>query len=169
MRRMKWVLLLVGLLSGGMAVAQVRTAGDIDAKAFVIGLDAYSYRNGPLEFTSSGRGFRAEATGSTVAVSGAALAYETDDLLVGIHDFTGDNEPELVVGEKLPAGVKIHVLVLRSGAWQEAGAWSIPGGTECRIFRQALTIKDPATGVLHSWTWHGDRFDYKSSDSGASF
>ena len=88
---------------------------------------------------------------------------------MGIHDFTGDGEPELVVGEKLPAGVRAHVFVHGGGAWHEAGACSIPGGTECRIFRQALTIKDPATGVLHAWTWHGDRFDYKSSENGASF
>ena len=150
MKRFLHCLLLAGLLTSLPAHAQIRTAADIDARAFVIGLDAYVYGNGPLTWT-------------------ATLSFDTADLLLGIHDFTGDQTPELIVGEKLPDGVKAHVLRWKEGAWKEIGAPALAGGTECRIFRQALTIKDPATGVLHTWTWHGDRFDYKSSDNGVSF
>ena len=169
MKRIKFNILLAGLLVSAAAAGQVRTVSDIDAKAFVIGLDNYVYGNGPLVWAASGQSFRAETAGTTVAVSGAVLPFGTADLLVGTHDFTGDQIPELVVGEKLPEGVQVHVLQWKSGSWKEIGAPTLPGGTECRIFRQALTIKDPATGILHAWTWHGDRFDYKSSDNGSSF
>ena len=172
MKRLKNWGILVGLLCCGLAAAQVRTAGDSDARAFVIGLDAYVYNNGPLRFSAAGRSFTATPSGASVALSGAAsatLPFGTADLLVGIHDFTGDQEPELVVGERLPSGVKTHVYRLSGGSWQEIGSLSIPGGTECSIYRQALTVKDPSNGVLHSWTWHGDRFDYKSSENGSSY
>ncbi len=33
----------------------------------------------------------------------------------------------------------------------------------CRIFRQALTMKD-AAGILYTWTCHGSSFDFLSSD-----
>ena len=169
MKRLKINILLAGLLVSAAAAGQVRTVTDIDAKAFVIGLDSYVYGNGTLDWTASGQSFRAQSAGTTVNISGTVLSYGTTDLLLGLHDFTGDQASELVIGEKLPEGVKVHVLQWKSGAWKEIGAPTLPGGTECRVFRQALTIKDPATGVLHAWTWHGDRFDYKSSDSGSSF
>ena len=169
MKRFLHCLLLAGLLTSLPAPAQIRTAADIDARAFVIGLDAYVYGNGPLTWTADGRSFRAEASGNTVILPAATLSFDTADLLLGIHDFTGDQTPELIVGEKLPDGVKAHVLRWKEGAWKEIGAPALAGGTECRIFRQALTIKDPATGVLYTWTWHGNRFDYKSSDNGVSF
>jgi hypothetical protein len=169
MKRLKTGLFLVALLSAWTAAAQVRTAGDIDAQAFVIGLDSYVYHAGPLEWDGGGSPCRADVRGQTVVVGSSTLSFGTGDLQVGVHDFTADRQPELVVGERLPAGIRVHVYALRGGSWQEIGNLGIPGGTECRIFRQALPVKDPATGVLHAWTWHGDRFDYKSSESGSSF
>lgn len=169
MKRLKIGLILSGCLLTASAAAQIRTSGDIDARAFVIGLDRYVYGNGPLTWTAGGTAFRAETSGKTVVLSGKTLPFSTADLQLGIHDFTGDQIPELVIGERLPDGVKAHVLTWRAGAWQEIGLLGIPGGTECRIFRQALTVKDPATGILHAWTWHGDRFDYKSSENGSAF
>jgi hypothetical protein len=36
------------------------------------------------------------------------------------------------------------------------------GGKEIRVFRQVVSIR--SGDVLHSWTWHTDRFDYKGSN-----
>ena len=157
------------------AGAQTRTYGDIESKAFVIGLDQYYFGDsGSLSFKVTKKPFEAKISGDLVTLAHASvvdtLAVRPDtDFIVGIHDFTGDRVPDLVVasrsGNRLVAEVYTLVndettLIGRIGAEGE-------GITDIRVFRQAITIKNHKKGAMYTWTWHKTVFDFKASDGSA--
>lgn len=153
------------------AAAQTRTYGDIESKAFVIGLDQYYFGDsGSLSFKVSKKPFEAKINGDTVLLSHAAvvdtLASRAEtDFIVGIHDFTGDKVPELVVASRSGNRIVAEIfklgdetaLIGRIGAEGE-------GITDIRVFRQAITVKNHKKGAMYTWTWHAKAFDFKASD-----
>lgn len=165
---MKKIAALIMILSGAAAMAQVRSSGDIDTKAFVIGLDQSAAAGSNLDFTVGGETATISVSATEVSVGSATLFNTTDTpadaLMAGIHDFTGDSRPEIVVGYRAGNVVGAEIWTLRQGEWTKIGSMNSSGSSECRIFRQALTIKNPSNGALYSWTWHKDRFDFKASD-----
>ena len=142
----------------------------MDSKTFVIGLDSYFFgTSGALDFSIGSTAFQASISGSKVSVNGTQLFAGSGETLVGIHDFTGDNVVELVVGNRTSDGVVARIYKLSGGNWKligKAGA-SGSGVSEIRVFRQALTVKDKDSGALHTWTCHGGSFDFKSSAGGS--
>ena len=167
MRRFSCIL---GLLLALTASAQIRTYGDMESKTFVIGLDSYYYgTSGSLSFTAAGIPFQAELSGGTLTVvrDGArtVLVSGQGEALSGIHDFTGDGQPELLAAYRRSGIVLAYIYEFRHGAWTLIGKVGATGDgvSEIRVFRQALTIKDKDSGTLHTWTCHGGRFDFKSS------
>ena len=180
------ILLLAALPSG----AQIRTGSDIDSGTFIIGLDSYFCGNaGGLNFNIGDKPFAATLGNNVITVvslsdeseqivydSGLAVPFSvtanlpevTGDFVVGVHDFTGDNQPELVIGVRnsSASGVETYILKLDEEGWRSIGEIAVFGisGVECRIFRHAITVKNPVKGSLYSWTFHGDRFDFKASD-----
>ena len=151
------------------AAAQVRSYGDMDSKTFVIGLDSYFYGStGALDFSIGSAAYQASIAGSKVSVNGTLLLNGQGETLVGIHDFTGDNVVELVIGSRTSQGVVARIYQLGGGKWKligKVGAFG-SGVSEIRVFRQALTVKDKESGALHTWTCHGGSFDFKSSAGG---
>ncbi len=93
---------------------------------------------------------------------------KTNEYSVGTHDFTDDGEVELVIGVKTSSGdgQAIYVFSFSSGKWSCLGEMVVKGREirSSRVFRQTLTIKDAATSVLYTWTYHGGHFDFLSSD-----
>lgn len=93
---------------------------------------------------------------------------KTNEYAVGPHDFTDDGEMELVVGVRSASGngTAIYVFGLTAGGWKCLGEM-VSSGREIRfskVFRQTVTMKDAASGVLFTWTWHSSHFDFLSSD-----
>jgi len=169
-----WTIILVLLAIPFIAGAQTRTYGDIEQKAFVIGLDQYYFgASGSLTFKIAKVVYVARIDGSKVSVSSASmpesLLYEAEgDFIIGIHDFTGDKKPELVIACRKEGALEAEIYQLgntadcigRIGATGE-------GITEIRIFRQAITIKNHKAGAMYTWTWHKKQFDFKASDGSA--
>ena len=163
---MRKLLTLTTLLLSLSAAAQVRTYGDMEAKTFVIGLENYYFGDaGSLSFP-----------GGTVSLSAGRVTAPGLDLsdlpagntLIGAHDFTDDGTPELLVGTRGPGLVKAEVYRFNGGSWTLLGIVGARGDVdEIRVFRQAMTVKDRATGTLYTWTCHGGRFDFKSSSGGS--
>ena len=149
-----------------LALAQTRTLSDIEAKAYVIGLDSYFYGSpGNLEFDLNDSTVNVNVDGSGVYVGGKRLcAVSGGDILVGTHDFTGNRLPEILVAFRSDGGVKAEIFSWSGSAWRQVGRMAVPGAQEIRIFRQAVSIKKPSTGALCTWTWHGSVFDFRSSD-----
>ena len=144
------------------AGAQTRSYSDNASGTFVFGLDSYFYgRTGTLEFQADGKSFQVTVEGGDVRIDGAALEGGRGEVVVGIHDFTGNRNPELVVARRNNALVSLTLYSLSGGRWLYAAAIGPVNGKEVRIFRQVVSVRDGDT--LHSWTWHGDRFDYKSN------
>lgn len=170
--------------------AQIRTGGDIDSGTFIMGLDSYFCGNaGGLNFNHSGKTFSVTLGGGVITVTEAGsedaqtvydaglvvpfsvtanLPEISGDFVVGVHDFTGDSQPELVIGVRnsSASGVETYILKLAEEGWRSIGEIAVFGisGVECRVFRHAITVKNPAKGALYTWTYHGDRFDFKASD-----
>ncbi|MBR6001795.1 MAG: hypothetical protein IK045_02915 [Bacteroidales bacterium] len=175
------------------ANAQIRTGGDIDSGTFIMGLDNYfcgaagglnfnigsdtisvSLNGGLITVTSNGSGD--EPVEQTVYNNGLVVPFVTGinlpqiygDFVVGIHDFTGDNVPELVLGVRNASaiGLEVYILKLKEEGWGSIGEVAVFGiaGVECRIFRHTITVKNLAKGSLYTWTCHNDRFDFKASD-----
>ena len=138
MKRFLHCLLLAGLLTSLPAPAQIRTAADIDARAFVIGLDAYVYGNGPLTWTADGRSFRAEASGNSVNI-GANDQYKslTATIVATAPDYI-DSAPFIYSFDN-PVG--IHSPQLEDNG--PADVYSIDGV----LLRQAVS-RDKALGNL---------------------
>lgn len=159
MKKLFVLLLLLGCLG---AHAQVRSYSDNASGTFIVGLDNYFYGvSGSLQFRTGGRDFAANVSGGNVQVNGTTLSSGSGDTVIGIHDFTGDKEPELVIARRTPAGVSATVYLLSGGNWKLVGQLSAANATEMRVFRQVISAR--SGDVLHSWTWHGNQFDYKSS------
>ena len=149
------------------ASAQIRTYSDIEARTFVIGLDSYFFGEaGALDFNVSGKPFQARIDGADVRVDGVLLESGAGETLVGVHDFTGDNQPELVVARRDGNALSLRVYQAAGGQWNLIGRIGASGEgiTEARVFRQAFTIRNHAADALYTWTWHTSRFDFKASD-----
>jgi len=146
--------------------AQVRTYSDNASKTFIIGLDSYFFgESGTLDFRAGGKEVTASLVDGTVSVGGEVLSRSDWDSVIGIHDFTGDREPELVVARRSEKGLSATVYTLGEGRWEPVGRMEAPDAKEIRVFRQVVTIRQGET--LCTWTWHDTRFDFKSSDNSA--
>lgn len=168
---MKRLLVFAALLLSLGAAAQIRTYNDISVKSFVIGLDQYFFGDpGALEFSCGGP-VTAEISGGCLTLfwDGQESTLENDGgrLLVGIHDFTGDNVPELMAASLQEDSVSAVIYQKKAGGWERIGRIGAPDASEIRVFRQAITIRPAGKDVLYSWTFHGKGFDFKSSDGGA--
>ena len=143
------------------ARAQVRTYSDNASGTFVFGLDSYFYgESGTLDFSLGEASVRVSLADGTVRAGDCLLESGNGDTLIGIHDFTGDKAPELVVARRNGSSVWATIYTCSAGTWRPIGEIKAEG-KEIRVFRQVLSIRSGE--VLHSWTWHTDRFDYKSS------
>ena len=159
---MRKLLLLLLIVLGPLSGAQTRTFSDNAAGSFVFGLDSYFYgESGILDFSVGGTPVRASLSDGSVSVDGALLEGGSGDTLIGIHDFTGDKAPELVVARRSSTSVSAKIYTGSAGTWRPIGEIKADG-KEIRVFRQVLSIRSGE--VLHSWTWHGSQFDYKSSN-----
>lgn len=169
-----WTIFLAIVLLPLATAAQTRTYGDIESKAFVIGLDQYYFgSSGSLTFKVAKSFYEARINGGTVSIicpgADETPLYEGEgDFIIGIHDFTGDKKPELVVAGRRSGLLEAEIFQLgesaesigRIGAEKE-------GVSEIRIFRQAITIKNHKSGAMYTWTWHKTKFDFKASDGSA--
>lgn len=161
---MRRLLSLFFLFTALVAGAQTRNYADNASGTFVFGLDSYFYgSSGSLEFDAYGEHFQASVSSSGVFVNGRFLEAG-GDVVVGIHDFTEDRQPELVLAHRLSASsVSVSVYARQGGQWKLTGQMRGTGGvTEVRVFRQVVSFR--RGDVLYSWTWHGSRFDFKASD-----
>lgn len=90
----------------------------------------------------------------------------SNSYMIGVHDFTNNGSPELTVAvTDGQDGIAIYVFEYDSYGWKVIGKMVTVGKGlgGCRIFRQALTMKDDS-GTLYTWTCHGSSFDFLSSD-----
>ena len=99
-----------------------------------------------------------------VGVPGVKATYS-----IGIHDFTNDGFPALVIGIRDDAGDAMAVYILEYGGtsgWYSIGEMVTQGKGihEARVFRQAVSFKDASSGVMSTWTYHEGKFDFLSSD-----
>ncbi len=161
----KLLAILTTLICVG-AAAQVRSYSDNASKTFIVGLESYFYgENGTLDFTASQQSFKASLNQGVVSVNGSVLESGAPDTVVGIHDFTEDRSPELVVARRTSDSVSANIYTFSGGAWKKIGRIGSKEASEIRVFRQVMSIR--RGGVLCSWTWHSDKFDYKASDGSA--
>lgn len=170
---MKRILTIISvlMLMSLAASAQTRTYGDIESKAFVIGLDQYYFgSSGSLTFKAAKKSYEARINGGSVSIvcpgAGEYLLYEGEgDFIIGIHDFTGDKKPELVVAGRRSGVLEAEIFQLGEKA-ESIGRIGAEGDgiTEIRVFRQAITIKNHKAGAMYTWTWHKNKFDFKASD-----
>ena len=91
---------------------------------------------------------------------------EEGEFLVAPWDFTNDGIPEVLFAVRSGNSLKITVLSRQGEGWRIIGEMTTVGKgiRESRVFRQALTMKHPSSGVLYTWTCHDGRFDFLSSD-----
>ena len=144
------------------AQAQVRTYSDNASGTFVFGLDSYFYgESGTLDFSVGGVSVRASLADGTVRIGDRLLESGSGDTLIGIHDFTGNKAPELMVARRSGGSVSAQIYSFTSGSWVPIGRMNADG-QEIRVFRQVVSIRSGE--VLNSWTWHGSQFDFKKSN-----
>lgn len=191
---MRWKLLLASVVAAVSfntpMRAQELVKGLVSSTSFAAASEAV------LPFQSHGKSFKAMSlwhnNGAVIAVEGpggCVIAYEggkprgmsssaprigfsgasesrANRYQVGIHDFTNDGNPDLVIAVSDGAdGLGVYVLTWDGSGWKPIGEMVTAGKGVggCRVFRQALTMKAP-DGVLYSWTCHGSQFDFLSSD-----
>ncbi|MBR5700044.1 MAG: hypothetical protein IKX37_03020 [Bacteroidales bacterium] len=188
----KIALFFSALLAAVVCSAQLRTGSDIDSKTFVIGLDNYIVGEaGGLGFSIKNNAFKVEVLEETVSVAKGSqkvvlykdglkvpAAYDYSmpvlkgDFVVGVHDFTDDTLPELVIAVRDDAGNGIIAFILqyKDNKWISIGEIGAVKGNvnEIRVFRQTLTIKNQKTGALYTWTYKKNGFVFKASDKTAS-
>ena len=165
---MKRVVLILVLFAACVSLrAQTRSYADNATSTFVVGLQSYFFGdNGTLGVTIGGRSASVRLGAGRVWVDDILLEEGGGETLVGAHDFTGDNQPELLVARREDGRISAKIYRLSGKEWLcigNAGA----GGTgvrDIRVFRQAMTIRNYDSGVLYTWTWRGGHFDFKSSD-----
>ena len=154
--------ILLGAVIGLAASAQTRTYTDNASGTFIFGLENYFYgRSGSLEFQADGKTFNVGVDNGDVSVNGAPLEGGMGEVVVGSHDFTGNHVPELVVARRNRGLVCLTLYKLSGSRWLPLGSTDPVEGGEMRVFRQVVSVRSGDT--LHSWTWHGSRFDYKSN------
>lgn len=145
-----------------MAGAQTRTYSDNASGTFIFGLENYFYgRSGSLEFQADGNAYVVSVENGDVYINGAPLEGGMGEVAVGTHDFTGNRIPELTVARRNAGLVCLTLYKLSGKDWVPAGATDPVEGRELRVFRQVVSVRSGDT--LHSWTWHGNKFDYKSN------
>ncbi|MBQ9410182.1 MAG: hypothetical protein IJU21_01090 [Bacteroidales bacterium] len=160
---MKKLLTIICLLAGLSATAQMRTYSDNESKTFIIGLESYFFgESGTLDFSIGKADFKASLSSGAVSINGQELETGDGDTVIGVHDFTGNRAQDLVVARRKDGGVYANVYSLTGGEWKLVGKVGSPAATEIRVFRQVLSIRSGS--ALLSWTWHGNKFDYKASD-----
>ena len=97
------------------------------------------------------------------------IESKANEYCVGVHDFTGDSQPEIVIGVRANAGAGFAVYVFQyaGNSWKCIGNMTAKRHAirSCRVFRQTVTMKDADSGVLYTWTYHGGTFDFLSSDN----
>ena len=156
------VILLLLLACLGVS-AQTRSYSDNASNSFIFGLENYYYGvSGSLDFQLEGTLLQASVSGGDVHVNGVLVSAGSGETIIGIHDFTGDHDPELVVARRTDKGVSAAIYSYAGGRWKELGHMCAPDSRDIRVFRQVLSIRSGE--VLYSWTWHSPRFDFKSSD-----
>lgn len=186
MRRLSLLLLTLLPLA---AFGQIRTGSDITSGNFAIGIDNYlrlsssSDGKAAFDFSWGGKAFKAIAEEGTVSVGesrllvGYAPVAASDpkleipafagkpEMIIGIHDFSADKEPELVIAlrDLASEGLVVYVFAYQNNSWKGIGTIAAfgPEVCECRIFRQVITIE--AGGNLYTWTYRGGRFAFRSS------
>lgn len=174
MRRLYIIFIAFAALSLN-AAAQTRTYGDIEANAFVIGLDQYYFGDsGSLSFKVSKKPFEAKINGGTVtlqhnSVTDTLAVRDETAFIVGIHDFTGDRVPDLVVASRSGNQLVAEIYTLLNDETSLIGRIGAEGEgiSDIRVFRQAITIKNHKKGAMYTWTWHSKVFDFKASDGSA--
>ena len=114
-----------------------------------------------LDFSLGEASVRVSLADGTVRAGDCLLESGNGDTLIGIHDFTGDKAPELVVARRNSSSVWAKIYTCSAGTWRPIGEIKADG-KEIRVFRQVLSIRSGE--VLHSWTWHDSQFDYKRSN-----
>ena len=160
---MKRLITIICLLAGLTAYAQMRTYSDNESKTFIVGLESYFFgESGTLDFSIDKASFKASLASGAVSVNGTDLESGEGDTVIGIHDFTGNRAPDLVVARKKDGGVYANVYTFADGKWKLVGKVGSTEAEEIRVFRQVLSIRKGS--ALLSWTWHGNKFDYKASD-----
>ena len=155
------------LLWAVLAGAQTRNYADNASGTFVFGLDSYFYGDaGSLEFDTHGKTFQVSISPDEVRVGNKRLG-QGGDVVVGVHDFTGDRQPELVLAHRHPhtGAILVTIYALNGGSWEPVGQMSVRDTKEVRVFRQVVSAR--CGEALYSWTWHGTRFDFKASDGSA--
>lgn len=95
---------------------------------------------------------------------------DSNEIIVGVHDFTNDHEPELVIALRDVSGkgahgdgIVVYVLEYAGGAWKSLGEMAAFGEEveECRVFRQVVTLSDGKK--MYTWTYRGSAFDFRSN------
>ncbi|MBR6305268.1 MAG: hypothetical protein IKR38_00600 [Bacteroidales bacterium] len=165
---MKKIISLLALLFVAVAAsAQIKTYADNETATFIIGLDSYFYGDsGSLGFSVKGKDMRAAVLSGTVSINGEVIEEGEGDIVIGTHDFTGDQQVELVVARRSREALYAVVYQYHSGEWKVIGRIGAAdeGVREIRVFRQAFTIRNKRTNALYTWTYHAPKFDFKSSD-----
>lgn len=153
---------LLALCTGILADAQTRTYTDNANGTYVFGLDSYFYgESGSLTFEADGRSFQATVSPEAVTLGGQRLGGG-GDVVIGIHDFTGNHVPEFVMAVRTSGSIGVWIYAFQAGRWSPLKMMSVRDAKEVRIFRQVLSIRRGE--VLSSWTYHDGKFDYKASD-----
>lgn len=157
------ILLLLAAFFSFSAGAQVRSYNDNASGTFVIGLDSYFYgASGALSFEAAGKTFQASVSPSEVSVNGQRLCGG-GDVVIGIHDFSGNSLPDLVVAARENGGLSIAVYALQGNVWRVIGTMKVSqDASEARVFRQVISIRRGE--VLCSWTYRDGKFVFKASD-----
>ncbi|MBR4775936.1 MAG: hypothetical protein IK008_07550 [Bacteroidales bacterium] len=154
--------IILGAFIGLAAGAQTRTYTDNATGTFIFGLENYFYgRAGSLEIEANGKPFQVNVDNGSVSVNGSSLEGGQGEVVVGTHDFTGNHVPELVVARRNNGMVCLTLYKLSGSSWVPLGSTDPVSGKELRVFRQVVSVRSGDT--LHSWTWHGSKFDYKSN------
>lgn len=116
----------------------------------------------------------------SLGVNDTGKYLETNEIVVGVHDFTNDREPELVVALRDISGkgahgngLVVYVLEFKDGKWRSCGEIAAfgPDVVEARVFRQVITINEGDN--FYNWTYRGSAFDFrgngKSTDPSTAF
>lgn len=150
------------------ASAQTRNYSSNASGTFVFGLDSYFFgESGVLDFELDGETHQARVSGGEVSVDDTLIPGEKSgwETVIGLHDFTGDRVPELMVARRAEKLLVATVYCHQGGCWHPIGQMSVRDAQEIRVFRQVVSVRRGE--ALYSWTWHGNKFDFKASDGSA--
>lgn len=174
----KTLLTAIALLGGILAHGQIRTSSDSANGNFVIGIDNYlkvstaSTGTAAFDFSTQGKAFKAIARDGSIFVLDKESEtpvlegiHAMEEIIIGIHDFTNDRQPELVIALRIEDLLQVDVFQYdKDGEWDRIGEIRAGGEgvRECRIFRQVLTVERGKD--LYTWTFRSGKFNFRSSD-----